>query len=250
MQQARSVPAMGDWADREFVLAKVAKDGWALEHATAELKADREVVLVAVAQNGYALEHAAPELRADREVVLAAIAQDPADPHVLEHAAAALTGAEIEERWQSIPAEKRTDEQWAKIEKAISEHFGWKDYALGTGLPMFDFSCDFLALFTYVQQGRWQWSREMWERKGAGELGGSWFWMGSCSRDFCCRYSVRWTDVSAPTGMSCCPSPEPKDERPRFRFMRPPTHSSCSEVGVPGHPWALCSLRFLILCFM
>eukprot|EP01051_Picozoa_sp_SAG22_P004045 SAG22_NODE_208_length_15237_cov_22.602774_6_plen_1481_part_00 len=68
-------------ADREVVLAAVAQDGNALEHAAEGMRADREVVLAAVAQlaavakGGNALEDAAEFLKADREVVLAAVAQ-------------------------------------------------------------------------------------------------------------------------------------------------------------------------------
>ena len=54
-----------------MVLATVQQDGFALEYASAELRADREVVLAAVQQDGFALGYASAELRADREVVLA-----------------------------------------------------------------------------------------------------------------------------------------------------------------------------------
>jgi hypothetical protein len=63
-------------SDREVVLAAVAQNGRALEHASAELQGDREVVLAAVAQDGHALKHASAELQGDREVVLAALAHD------------------------------------------------------------------------------------------------------------------------------------------------------------------------------
>ena len=61
---------------RRLMLAAVARNGYALVHASPELQADRDVVLAAVAHNGYALMHASPELRADRGVVLAAVASD------------------------------------------------------------------------------------------------------------------------------------------------------------------------------
>ena len=57
---------------RRLILAAVAINGYALQHAAPQLRADREVVLAAVAQNGRALEYASAELRANREVVLAA----------------------------------------------------------------------------------------------------------------------------------------------------------------------------------
>ena len=63
-------------ADREVVLAAVKQSGWALEHASDELKADRDLVLAAVEQDGKALEYASDELKADREVVLAARKQN------------------------------------------------------------------------------------------------------------------------------------------------------------------------------
>ena len=46
--------------------------GYALEYASAELRADREVVLAAVQQYGDALGYASEELQADLEVKLAA----------------------------------------------------------------------------------------------------------------------------------------------------------------------------------
>merc|ERR1719362_914673 len=60
-------------SDREFVLAAVAQNGWALRHATEELCEDREIVLAAVGQDGYAFKYAAANLRADRAIALAAV---------------------------------------------------------------------------------------------------------------------------------------------------------------------------------
>ena len=74
-------------ADRAVVLAAVTSNGYALEHASVELRADRDVVLAAVTKNGYALQYASTELRADRAVVMAAVANDI---HALEHASAEL----------------------------------------------------------------------------------------------------------------------------------------------------------------
>ena len=51
----------------------MAQNGWALRHASEDLRADKEVVLAAVAEDGYALQHAAAEMQADTEVVLAAV---------------------------------------------------------------------------------------------------------------------------------------------------------------------------------
>jgi len=66
-----------NWANRDFVLAAVRKEGSrskdALRYATKELMADREVVLTAVKRHGYALKHASEELKANREVVLDAV---------------------------------------------------------------------------------------------------------------------------------------------------------------------------------
>ena len=58
--------------------------GYALEHASTELRSDRELVLAAVQGSGrasrrhhvVALMHASAELRADREIVLAAVRTD------------------------------------------------------------------------------------------------------------------------------------------------------------------------------
>eukprot|EP01051_Picozoa_sp_SAG22_P012986 SAG22_NODE_1405_length_4491_cov_3.141849_1_plen_1328_part_10 len=95
-------------ADKEVILAAVAKDPLAMKHAAAELQADVDVwtgkpfvelamacwsdrshVLAAVAQNGWALQHAADELRGDKEVVLAAVANNG---YALRFAAEGLKG--------------------------------------------------------------------------------------------------------------------------------------------------------------
>eukprot|EP00928_Gymnodinium_smaydae_P047656 TRINITY_DN31811_c0_g1_i1.p1 TRINITY_DN31811_c0_g1~~TRINITY_DN31811_c0_g1_i1.p1 ORF type:complete len:254 (-),score=60.18 TRINITY_DN31811_c0_g1_i1:288-1049(-) len=60
-------------ADREVVLAAVARNGCALEFASDELRADRDVVLAAGEEDAYAFEFAASALWADRDVVLAAV---------------------------------------------------------------------------------------------------------------------------------------------------------------------------------
>ena len=61
---------------RRLMLAAVARNGFALQHASAELRADRDVVLAAVARDGYALQYASPELRADGKVAMAALASN------------------------------------------------------------------------------------------------------------------------------------------------------------------------------
>ena len=53
----------------------MSKSGWALKHATKNLKGDREIVMKAVSQEGLALQFAAEELKADREIVMTAVAQ-------------------------------------------------------------------------------------------------------------------------------------------------------------------------------
>ena len=58
---------------RRLMLAAVAHNGDALQHASAELRADRDIILAAVTNNAYALRYASPELRADRDVVMAAV---------------------------------------------------------------------------------------------------------------------------------------------------------------------------------
>jgi hypothetical protein len=50
----------------------VAINGFALQHASTELRADLTVVMAAVANCGYALRYASPELQTDRDVVLVA----------------------------------------------------------------------------------------------------------------------------------------------------------------------------------
>ena len=64
-------------ADREVVLKAIARNGAALQHASAALRADHEVVLAAIAENPTALGYASMELRADREVVLQAVQRNP-----------------------------------------------------------------------------------------------------------------------------------------------------------------------------
>ena len=64
-------------SNKQVMLAAVAKDGDALELATAALRADKEVVLAAVAQNSDAMWHASADLLADKDVMLAAVARDP-----------------------------------------------------------------------------------------------------------------------------------------------------------------------------
>jgi hypothetical protein len=54
-----------NWANKEFVLEQVKKDGLALKYGSKELKNDIDVVLEAVKQNGYALYHASKELQND-----------------------------------------------------------------------------------------------------------------------------------------------------------------------------------------
>ena len=66
------------------VLTAVKNNGYALEHASDELKADREVVMAAVQNWGGALEYVSEELRSDREIVLAAV-QTYSSVSVLEY---------------------------------------------------------------------------------------------------------------------------------------------------------------------
>ena len=92
-------------ADRDLVLAAVAHHGDALVHASAELRADRDFVLAAVASKGYALQHVAPQLRADLAVVLAAVAQNG---RALEYASVELRAIrEVVQAAQACLAESR-----------------------------------------------------------------------------------------------------------------------------------------------
>lgn len=59
--------------DRDFVLALVRQDSWALQYADPSLKKDREIVLTAVQQDGVVLQFADDSFKKDREVVLAAV---------------------------------------------------------------------------------------------------------------------------------------------------------------------------------
>jgi Domain of unknown function (DUF4116) len=60
-------------ADREVALAAVQQHGRALQFVSAAFRADREIVLAAVQQHGWALHFASAALRADREIALAAV---------------------------------------------------------------------------------------------------------------------------------------------------------------------------------
>ena len=55
--------------DKTEALAAVKYDGWALEHASDELKADLEVVMAAVKNEGTALQYASDELKTDPEIL-------------------------------------------------------------------------------------------------------------------------------------------------------------------------------------
>ena len=63
-------------ADNVIVFEAVKQDGSALQFAPGELRVVREILLEAVKQDGYALRFAAAELRADREIVLESVKQD------------------------------------------------------------------------------------------------------------------------------------------------------------------------------
>ena len=60
---------------RGTILAQVSRDGYALQHATEEMKGDREIVMAAVSQIGFALRYATEEMKGDREIVLTAVSQ-------------------------------------------------------------------------------------------------------------------------------------------------------------------------------
>ena len=74
-------------ADRDIILAAVTNNAYALRYASPELRSDRAVVMAALARNGQALQHASPELRADRDVVMAALARNG---QALQHASPEL----------------------------------------------------------------------------------------------------------------------------------------------------------------
>jgi hypothetical protein len=63
-------------ANRQVILSVVARDGQALQFASANMRSDVEVVMVAIGQCGGALRYASEELRADPTVVRAAMAQN------------------------------------------------------------------------------------------------------------------------------------------------------------------------------
>jgi len=63
-------------AVKDVVMAAVKKDGGALEYASEDLKADKKVVMAAVKKDGGALEYASEDLKADKKVVMAAVKKD------------------------------------------------------------------------------------------------------------------------------------------------------------------------------
>ena len=67
------------WDDRDVMLAAVAHSGHYLIWATRtnRLTTQKDVVLAAVKNDGWALQHASKEMRADKEVVLEAVINDP-----------------------------------------------------------------------------------------------------------------------------------------------------------------------------
>jgi hypothetical protein len=71
--QIEKVAAPGLWTDREFVLAIVARDGYFLSAASADLRADREVVSTAVARTASALRYADKSFFSDRDFMRAAL---------------------------------------------------------------------------------------------------------------------------------------------------------------------------------
>ncbi|RYF46300.1 MAG: DUF4116 domain-containing protein [Cytophagaceae bacterium] len=60
-------------ADRQVVLAAVARQGYDLEYASAELRDDIEVVRCALGKSGSALQHASKRLRDREDIVLLAV---------------------------------------------------------------------------------------------------------------------------------------------------------------------------------
>ena len=82
-------------SDKDVVLAAIAANGLALEHASVALQEDREVVRMAVSQNIGALDYASDELQGDDEFVQA----------VAEAAAAAAQAAEQAEKQQELDNE-------------------------------------------------------------------------------------------------------------------------------------------------
>ena len=68
--------ASGAGSDRELLLSAVRRNGLALEHATADLRADPAVVFAAMTQDVHALRYAERGLLANREFLLAAMTQN------------------------------------------------------------------------------------------------------------------------------------------------------------------------------
>ena len=60
-------------ANGEVILSTVKQNGYALQHAAAELKVVKTIALATVRQNGCALMKATSELKADKEVVAGAV---------------------------------------------------------------------------------------------------------------------------------------------------------------------------------
>jgi hypothetical protein len=67
---------MADWSNKEFVLAAVRRNGYALQYAHNDLKKDKEIVLASVTEYGYSLYYVHDDFKNDREIVLAAVTQN------------------------------------------------------------------------------------------------------------------------------------------------------------------------------
>ena len=70
----------------------VSQDGFALQHAAAELKDDREIVMTAVSKTGWALEYATKDLKEDEEMLQRALEGPENHDRVIGMKVALLSG--------------------------------------------------------------------------------------------------------------------------------------------------------------
>jgi len=125
--------------DKESMLAAVAHDGFALRHASKELKNDKEIVMAAVTQNGHALRYASDELKNDKEIVVAAVASRERESEEAAKTQASREASRERERLKQVFQKHQEEDCELFIDtqaKAILFNFivciltGWSGYIL------------------------------------------------------------------------------------------------------------------------
>lgn len=74
-KNSENLLTQNQWSDKSFVLSKVQKYGWNLEHASKEFKDDKEIALAAIKHFPYTISLLSKRLQDDEEVVELAVKQ-------------------------------------------------------------------------------------------------------------------------------------------------------------------------------